>query len=203
MEQVNRNQINKPEDLNFSVALIHHPVLDRAKNVVATNITNFDIHDIARACRTYGVKNYFIVHPHDEQLMFVSRVLDHWRVGEGSRLNPMRQTALTDVRLAKSIDAVVTEISKTSSVKNLKIVATSAKDSLGISPVSFKGLRSEAGEAKAHYLLLFGTGFGLTEDVLGRADYLLGPIKGSSHDDYRHLSVRSAVSIILDRLMGL
>ena len=37
-----------------NVALIHWPVYDRAKNIVCTNVTNFDIHDIARAGRTYG-----------------------------------------------------------------------------------------------------------------------------------------------------
>ena len=40
------------------VALIHWPVFDRAKNIVVTNVTNFDIHDIARAGRTYGIGRY-------------------------------------------------------------------------------------------------------------------------------------------------
>ena len=72
----------------MAVALIHHPVYDRAKNTIATNITNFDIHDIARACRVYDIEKYYIIHPMREQLMFVSRVLDHWRVGSGSKFNP-------------------------------------------------------------------------------------------------------------------
>ncbi|MCB0412258.1 MAG: hypothetical protein KDD22_07010, partial [Bdellovibrionales bacterium] len=33
-------------------------------------------------------------------------------------------------------------------------------------------------------------------------DALLEPIKGVGAQDYRHLSVRSAVSICLDRLLG-
>ena len=70
-------------DKRLSVALIHYPVFDRAGKQVATNITHFDIHDIARVCRVYGVDRYYIVHPSVEQLMFVSRVLDHWRVGAG------------------------------------------------------------------------------------------------------------------------
>ncbi len=59
------------------VGLVHHPVYDRQKKIVATNITNFDVHDIARVCRCYGVKSYSLIHPSEEQLMFVSRIRDH------------------------------------------------------------------------------------------------------------------------------
>ena len=37
-----------------SVALVHHPVYDKHKKVVATALTNLDLHDIARSSRTYG-----------------------------------------------------------------------------------------------------------------------------------------------------
>ena len=49
------------------------------------------------------------------------------------------------------------------------------------------------------YLVLFGTGWGLKEEI-EKADVILHPIEADS--DYNHLSVRSAVAIILDRLMG-
>jgi hypothetical protein len=48
--------------------------------------------------------------------------------------------------------------------------------------------------------MIFGTGWGLTSEVMEMADYRLAPIYGIS--DYNHLSVRSAVAIILDRLLG-
>ena len=60
----------------LAVALMHYPTRDRLGKLVATNITNFDIHDIARACRVYGIDRYYLVHPLKEQLMFVERVLD-------------------------------------------------------------------------------------------------------------------------------
>ena len=47
---------------------------------------------------------------------------------------------------------------------------------------------------------VFGTGWGLTEEVFRQADAALLPISGCR--DYNHLSVRSAVSIYLDRLFG-
>jgi hypothetical protein len=49
-------------------------------------------------------------------------------------------------------------------------------------------------------LLLFGTAWGLTADVVDGADGVLPPIMGRG--GFNHLSVRSAVAIILDRLLG-
>ena len=49
-------------------------------------------------------------------------------------------------------------------------------------------------------LLLFGTGWGLTQGVTDKADFLLEPIFGIASDGYNHLSVRSAVAIYCDRL---
>lgn len=181
-----------------SVALVHWPVYDGAKNVVATNVTNFDIHDIARASRAYGVKQYFIVNRLKEQLMFVARVLDHWRVGEGSRYNMKRKSALEMVDLAETVEEVIARFPK-----RPLVIATSAKQTSGLKPYTFPQLREQIwDESSGPVLLLFGTGFGLHEDVLSLCDGVLEPIRGSSKDDYRHLSVRSAVSICLDRLLS-
>ena len=49
-------------------------------------------------------------------------------------------------------------------------------------------------------LVLFGTGWGLTDGVLESADFRLGPILSKSEDGYNHLSVRSAVAIYLSQL---
>jgi hypothetical protein len=182
---------------SVNMALIHWPVFDRAKNIVVTNVTNFDIHDIARAGRTYGVDRYFIVNRLKEQLSFVARVLEHWRVGVGSEYNPKRKTALGMVELAETLEDALKQFA----VKPL-IVCTSARE-LGIPKVTFKELRARIWEDSSRpVLLVFGTGFGLDESILKQADILLEPLRGDSKDDYRHLSVRSAVSIVLDRLLG-
>jgi hypothetical protein len=49
-------------------------------------------------------------------------------------------------------------------------------------------------------LILFGTGWGLTAEVMQRADHQLPAVLGTG--DYNHLSVRSAAAIILDRMCG-
>ena len=51
---------------------------------------------------------------------------------------------------------------------------------------------------KPHVLVL-GTAWGLSEDFILTADYVLEPIVGKT--DYNHLSVRSAAAIIFDRLL--
>ena len=179
------------------VALIHWPVYDRTKSIVCTNVTNFDIHDIARASRTYGVGRYVIVNKIKEQLAFVSRIVDHWRVGTGLEYNPKRAGALGMVETAETLEDCLKNFDQ----KPI-IVCTSARE-LGIPRVSFADLRAKIWTPGARpVLLVFGTGFGLETSILDQADYLLAPIKGASADDYRHLSVRSAVSIVLDRLLG-
>ena len=43
------------------VGLVHYPIYDKHFNVIATAITNYDLHDISRSAKTYGVKKYFII----------------------------------------------------------------------------------------------------------------------------------------------
>lgn len=182
----------------LAVALMHYPTRDRQGDLVATNITNFDIHDIARACRVYGVDRYYIVHPIPEQLMFVERVLDHWNVGQGAKFNPMRKTALRDLRTAKDLPSALREWG----YPEAKTIATHAKNLSNLKNFSFSDFKETLETSEEAYCLVFGTGFGLTNEFMAGCYGLLEPIKGSSLDDYRHLSVRSAVSICLDRLLG-
>ncbi len=175
-----------------SVALVHFPILDRRGQKVCTNITNFDLHDIARACRTFGVEEYFLIHPMKEQLSFASRVMGHWKTGYGMKFNPMRSTALGMVSMKESLFEAIN-----SWHKEALVLATAAR-SLNKKTLSFKEIK----DSKNPLMLVFGTGFGLHTEALSLCHGLLEPIRGSSKDDYRHLSVRSAVSICLDRLLG-
>jgi len=53
-------------------------------------------------------------------------------------------------------------------------------------------------ENRASHALMFGTAWGLADELLDTCDYTLAPILGKA--GYNHLSVRSAVSIYLDRI---
>jgi hypothetical protein len=181
-----------------SVSLVHWPCWNQKGEIVCTNVTNFDIHDIARACRSFGVGRYFIVNRQVEQQMFVHRVLDHWRVGEGSEHNPMRKSAIEMIHTAGTIEDAVTA----HKVRPL-VIGTAARDMEQYPKISFKQLRERMWFDRSRpTMILLGTGWGLHSSALEQCDYILEPVKGSSPDDYRHLSVRSAASIILDRLLG-
>ena len=76
-------------------------MVNKDGDAVATSVTNFDIHDIARAARTYGADRYFIVTPIRMQRDFVRRIVDYWREGSGASYNPTRGDALRDVRIVR------------------------------------------------------------------------------------------------------
>lgn len=179
------------------LGLVHYPIMDRKKDLVATNITNFDIHDIARAATVYGVERYYLIHPAEEQLMFVERILDHWRVGEGAKFNPYRKTSLERVKTARTLDEAVADWG----VDCLKI-GTHARPVDGTKSYTIPELKNEMFNKQKPVFLIFGTGFGLTDDYMKGLDGILESIRGAPPKDYRHLSVRSAVSIYLDRVMG-
>ena len=100
-------------------------------------------------------------------------------------------------KLTERIIDVVKEIEKIEGQKPL-IITTSARTFNN--SISYKDLSKQIFEDDKPYLLLFGTGWGLTDEVMSMSDYILEPIRANSK--YNHLSVRAAVAIILDRLFG-
>ena len=181
---------------NVDLALIHYPVSNKKGDIVTSAVTNLDLHDIARAGRTFGVNAYYVVTPLHDQQILVDRIVSHWTTGEGGRLNPARREALQLIRIKDSLDDVVSEIQQRGNGAP-KVVVTSAKSS--DDGISFETLRRQMQDG-IPYLLTFGTAWGLSDTVMKCADYTLDPICGGM--DYNHLSVRSAVSIILDRLLS-
>ncbi|GAV24974.1 hypothetical protein ciss_09070 [Carboxydothermus islandicus] len=182
---------------NVYLALVHHPVYNKHLEVVTTSVTNLDIHDIARSSRTYGIKNYYIVHPSSTMKQLINKVLNFWQEGYGASYNPDRKEAFRIVKLVDCLEDVVLDIEKIEGKKPLT-VSTDAR--VYPNTVSYNFLRKKIKEDENPYLLLFGTGWGLTREVMESTTYILEPIYGPT--DYNHLSVRSAVAIILDRLLG-
>ncbi len=178
------------------LGLVHYPITNKSKEMVTTSVTNLDIHDIARSCRTFGVKKYFIVTPLKAQHELVNRILTHWNSSEGLSYNPDRKDALSYVELSESVEKMIDQITILEGKRPL-IVVTGAnfKDSSG----DIKALKQKLEIDKVPCLLIFGTGWGLHALVIEQADFRLSPIIGFSDDGYNHLSVRSAVAIYLDR----
>ncbi len=178
-------------------ALVHHPVVDRQGEEVTTSVTNLDVHDIARSARTYGLKGYFVVSPIEAQHPVVQRIVDHWCSGAGRHRFPERGEAIALVRVCLSVDDAIAEI-QAEEGKTPRLVVTSAKAGPNRTSYAEEAELLRAGSQPT--LLLFGTGHGLSDRVLKRADACLEPIQGPSN--FNHLSVRAAVAITLDRLFA-
>lgn len=179
------------------LSLVHYPVYNKKAEVVNTSVTNLDIHDIARAAATFGLSGYYLVQPAPAQQELIGSLLKHWQYGFGARYNPDRHRALSAIKLIDSIEAAVADIEAQCGEKP-EIIVTSAKPHDNMK--GYAKMREIIEQSDKPYLLMFGTGWGLTDEVMAAADHILRPIYGV--DDYNHLSVRSAVSIILDRLFG-
>lgn len=179
------------------LALIHAPVYNKNMETIVTSITNLDLHDIARCAATYGLKKYFVVHPAESQRQLARRILGFWQEGYGAEYNPDRKIAFAQVKIVENLAEVVAEIEAEQGIAPLK-VATDARRYANT--VSYAELRKDIERKKEPVLLLFGTGWGLLKEEIDRMDRILEPIYGPT--DYNHLSVRSAVAVILDRLLG-
>ena len=178
------------------IALLHWPVYNKKGEIIGTSITGFDLHDIARSALTYGIKRYYVVNPQKAQRAFAERIIGLWKRGESFEFNPTRAEAFEILSLKENLEEVLGEIEAESGERPVT-VATSARVKKGI---SFKELGQKIRKDKKPYLLLFGTGWGLAEDVIKSSDLLLERVAGET--DYNHMSVRSAVAVILDRLIG-
>ncbi len=181
------------------IALLHHPVYNKNGDTVTSAITNLDIHDIARVTKTYGLGGYFIVNPDKEQRKIALEICKHWTSGFGSTYNKARKNALSDVSVTSTLEETIGLIEEEEGARP-KLMVTSAAKSPGNEDrlLSYKKAGELIYTKKAPVVIMFGTGWGLTEEVVESADYLLPPISGGN--EYNHLSVRSAVSIITDRL---
>ena len=80
------------------------------------------------------------------------------------------------------------------------VVATSARVIAGLPRVSYTD-QERIWKTGRPVLFIFGTGRGLTDECVQKSDFLLEPLYGFS--EFNHLSVRSAVAIVLDRWLGL
>ncbi len=183
--------------VDFSVILLHDEMVDKEGKLVSTSITTIDVHDIARSARTYGARNTFIAHSSPTMRKLTRTLKSHWDEGFGATYNPNRKEALNFVEIITSLDDAIAHIDARTG-KLPVIIATSAREGAG--RISFSGLRDKMGTGDDSYLIMFGTGWGMSDALLSRATYFLEPVRGVG--EYNHLSVRSACAIILDRLLG-
>lgn len=176
----------------LAVALVHYPVLNRRNEVVASAVTNLDLHDIARTCRTFGVGRFFVVTPVKEQQRVVEQILEHWLHGYGSTHNPDRCSAFQLVERVADLETAQARWSEENS-RTAQLIVTSAKSPQGLNGQDCRSLLEEN-----PLLLVLGTGSGLAPEITDQSFETFQSIPGVA--DYNHLPVRAAAAIILDRI---
>lgn len=183
--------------IDLSVVLLHESMQDKRGDIVTTSLTLIDVHDIARSSRTYGVTKTYIAHP-SETLRKLTRTLKgHWEDGFGATYNPDRKEALSIIDIATSLDEVIHKIELKTGMPPI-LIGSDARD--GPNRIGYAELRKKMENDFKPYLLMLGTGWGMSEELLKKCHLMLAPIYGPT--DYNHLSVRSAAAILLDRLLG-
>lgn len=183
------------------VVLMHDEVMVKTATGIeegTSSVTSIDIHDIARSSSSYGIKKFFIVTSLADQQAIVQQFLSFWQSSVGEKYNSCRSSAVGRVVLLKSLAEVKAAIEAEEGSAPV-LVTTSARRSEKGNTIDFysQGL---VWKKNRPVLLVFGTAQGLSSRLVAEADYLLIPIQGFV--DFNHLSVRSAVTVVLDRWMG-
>ncbi|HMB30192.1 MAG TPA: tRNA (guanosine(37)-N1)-methyltransferase TrmD [Desulfohalobiaceae bacterium] len=190
LRQENRTKLGR----NLYIALVHYPVVNKYGQTSTVSLTNLDIHDISRVCRSYGLGGFYLLTPLRDQQVLAQRLIDHWKYGSGAEANPDRVKALRLVQIVDDFKEAVQSVASLTGQRPY-VVGTSAQD---YGQLNYKQVK-ESLETKP-VLLLFGTGYGLASELLEQTQAVLRPLRYL--DDYNHLSVRSAVSITVDRVLG-
>lgn len=180
-------------------------MVNRNGAVVTTAVTNMDIHDISRSCRTFGMKGYFVVTPLEQQHEVVGRILSHWRTDQSREYHPDRVEAVSLVRLVRDFAEVKAAI-RAECGEDPEVVLTDAR--VLPNTVSYADYRRELSDPARTRpaIIVFGTGWGISDVFYPEVHRILAPVcgpeGGQDKGGYNHLSVRAAVAIILDRLFG-
>ncbi|MBO8144471.1 MAG: tRNA (guanosine(37)-N1)-methyltransferase TrmD [Thermodesulfobacterium sp.] len=178
----------------FYIFLVHYPVLNKKGEKIASAIANFDLHDLSRLARTYGLKGVYIIQPLEDQRKLAEELIEYWLNKKGAQYNPLRKEAIKLVKLFESLDSAISEVKRIEGELPILLGTDASPKRKYISCEEARKLLWEKPVA-----LVLGTAWGLCDEVLERCDYFLEPIWGRL-DNYNHLSVRSAASILVDRI---
>ncbi len=177
----------------LTVALVHHPVLDRRGDIITSTVDHFDVMDASRLSLAYPVWRFYVVNQVPAQRALVQRLIHH---GNEAADRDEARGSFSKTVWAPDLDAVIAE-HEDELGSTPTIVATSAKPSA--EAIGFGALRERLWGGEP-ILLLIGKAWGLAPSVLDSATLRLRPIDAGT--GFNHLSVRSAMAILVDRLVG-
>lgn len=177
----------------FYLALVHHPVLNRLGEVISSTVDSFDFFDASRLALTYGVERMYIVHPEPAQQALVTRLIEH---GQAQGRQDAQRGHFSHSEGVVDLASAVQDVHRRCGTRP-KVVATTAK--AGRARLGLSDLRTQL-SVQAPQLWLIGKAWGMTEAVIDGADCVAASI--DSGTGYNHLSVRSALAIYIDRMLG-
>lgn len=139
--------------------------------------------------------------PDEEQQRIVREIRSHWTGGFGTRYNHARGIALQLIDIAADLEEARRHVRERHGAEAVMLATTaSLRDSLRKKLISFDEAKEILMGGGRPSIILFGTAWGIAEDVLESADFILPPLPG--REGYNHLSVRTAAAIVVDRLFG-
>ena len=183
--------------MSFYIGLLHYPVYNKRREIIASAITNLDLHDLARLAKTYGAQGFYVINPLVDQQALAKRICEHWVSGYGASYNRDRREAMSLISVVSTLEESVAEIEEIEG-QLPALMVTDAGKNRG-ERITYDTAREIVATHKT-IMVLFGTAWGIAHELLKKADYVLAPIVGISH--YNHLSVRGAAAITLDRLFS-
>lgn len=177
--------------------LVHHPTVDREGKIITSAITTLDMHDFARLAKTYGLGGVLVQTNLPQQVELIKRLLGHWIDGYGGARNANRKEAIEGVTFWPTAGEAIKGAEAVHGQRPV-VIATSARD-VGRPVITFDEARSICNGPRPA-VIIFGTASGLAPEVFCECDFVVEPI--GSPSGYNHLSVRSAASIVVDRIFG-
>lgn len=177
----------------FYLALVHYPVLNRLGEVISSTVDSFDFFDASRLALTYGIEQMYLVHPKAAQQALIARLIEH---GQAQGRENADRGYFDHSQGVRDLETAIEDVTQRSGHRP-KIIATTAKPDY--SRVSVQSLRDSLAP-DAPQLWLIGKAWGMTPELIQGADAVVESIDAKT--GYNHLSVRSAISIYVDRMLG-
>lgn len=177
---------------HLTLVLLHHPVVDRTGAVITSTIDHFDVMDGSRLALTYGLDAFVVVNPEPSQRALMDRLLRH---GADEAGRASERGTFTRTSWAPDLATVMADVEARTGRRPIVVVTSARADGADI---EFATLRARM--ADTHVVLVLGKAWGLAPAAFEAADHRLVPVDGGT--GFNHLSVRSAMAILVDRLAG-
>ena len=179
--------------------IMHDDILNKEGLLGTTSIKSIDLHDISRSASSYGIKKFFVVQPLKDQQEIAKEFFSFWTSSVGQQYNGTRCEAVEKIGICDSLEQVLAKIGELEG-KSAVLVATSAKEVQDRVSITYHD-QEIVWRRQRPVLLIFGTGYGLSPELIAKCDFVLAPIRGLPQ--YNHLSVRAAAAIVFDRWLGI